>query len=147
MKTNVACLGPARPSRLCRTEPRAHHAQFAAQTGFTLIEVLVALAVLSIALAAVVRTMGQSIDLATDLRERTVALWVAHERAVTLQLGKTWPDLDTTRGKTEMGGREWEWQQQVTSTEVAGMRRVDIEVRTPNSPDVRGRMSIFLREP
>lgn len=140
MKTNVANLAPARP-------PRPPAVQFAAHTGFTLIEVLVALAVLSIALAAVVRTMGQSIDLATDLRERTVALWVAHERAVALQLGNTWPNLDTTRGKAEMGGREWEWQQQVISTEVADMRRVDIEVRIPNSTDVRGRMSIFLRKP
>ena len=141
MKTNVAYLGPA-------WAPRPPRVRFGARTeGFTLIEVLVALAVLSIALAAVVRTMGQSIDLATDLRERTVALWVAHERAVALQLGNTWPNLDTTRGKAEMGGREWEWQQQVVSTEVADMRRVDIEVRIPNSADVRGRMSIFLRKP
>lgn len=145
MKTNVAYLEPARILR--PPAAQKHHARLAPHTGFTLIEVLVALAVLSIALAAVVRTMGQSIDLATDLRERTVALWVAHERAVALQLGNTWPNLDTTRGKAEMGGREWEWQQQVTSTEVADMRRVDIEVRIPNSTDVRGRMSIFLRKP
>lgn len=145
MKTNVAYLEPARILR--PPAAQKHHARLAPHVGFTLIEVLVALAVLSIALAAVVRTMGQSIDLATDLRERTVALWVAHERAVALQLGNTWPNLDTTRGKAEMGGREWEWQQQVTSTEVADMRRVDIEVRIPNSTDVRGRMSIFLRKP
>jgi len=145
MKTNAAYLEPARILR--PPAAQKHHARLAPHVGFTLIEVLVALAVLSIALAAVVRTMGQSIDLATDLRERTVALWVAHERAVALQLGNTWPNLDTTRGKAEMGGREWEWQQQVTSTEVADMRRVDIEVRIPNSTDVRGRMSIFLRKP
>lgn len=115
--------------------------------GFTLIEVLVALAVLAIALAAVVRTMGQSIDLAADLRERTLALWVAQERAVSLQLNNTWPDLSTTTGTAEMGGREWEWKQQATATEVADIRRVDIEVRTPRSPDLRARLSIFLRKP
>lgn len=115
--------------------------------GFTLIEVLVALAVLAIALAAVLRTMGQSIDLAADLRERTLALWVAQERAAALQLANTWPSLDTTKGTAEMGGREWEWQQQATSTEVAEMRRVDIEVRAPRSPDLRARISIFLRKP
>ena len=106
-----------------------------------------ALAVLAIALAAVVRTMGQSIDLAADLRERTLALWVAQERAALLQLAKAWPELDTARGTAEMGGREWEWQEQTTSTAVAAMRRVDIEVRAPRSPDLRARISIFIRKP
>lgn len=115
--------------------------------GFTLIEVLVALAVLAIALAAVVRTMGQSIDLAADLRERTLALWVAQERAALLQLTKAWPDLATAKGTAEMGGREWEWQERTSSTDVAAMRRVDIEVRAPRSPDLRARVSIFLRKP
>ncbi len=115
--------------------------------GFTLIEVLVALAVLAIALAAVVRTMGQSIDLAADLRERTLALWVAQERAALLQLAKAWPDLATAKGTAEMGGREWEWQEKTSSTEVAAMRRVDIEVRAPRSPDLRARISIFLSKP
>lgn len=115
--------------------------------GFTLVEVMVALAVLAIALAAVLRTMGQSIDLATDLRERTLALWVAQERAVSLQLTNTWPSLDTTEGTAEMGGLEWRWKQQTTSTEVPEMRRVDIEVRAPRSPDLRGRIAIFLRKP
>lgn len=115
--------------------------------GFTLIEVMVALAVLAIALAAVLRTMGQSIDLATDLRERTLALWVAQERAASLQLTDTWPGLDTTEGTAEMGGLEWRWKQQTTSTEVPDMRRVDIEVRTSRSPDLRARIAIFLRKP
>ena len=115
--------------------------------GFTLIEVLVALAVLAIALAAVVRTMGQSIDLAADLRERTLALWVAQERAVSLQMTNAWPELTTSTGTAEMGGREWEWKQQATSTDVADMRRVDIEVRAPRAPDLRARLSIFLRKP
>lgn len=131
------------------------HARFSVGTsqrqaparGFTLIEVLVALAVLAIALAAVVRTMGQSIDLAADLRERTLALWVAQERAALLQLTKAWPDLATARGTAEMGGREWEWQERTSSTEVAAMRRVDIEVRAPRSPDLRAHVSIFLRKP
>ena len=115
--------------------------------GFTLIEVLVALAILAIALAAVLRTMGQSIDLATDLRERTLASWVAQERAATLQLTNAWPDLDTTSGTLEMGGREWEWRQQAVATQVPDMRRVDIQVRAPRSPDLRARVSIFLRKP
>lgn len=115
--------------------------------GFTLIEVLVALAVLAIALAAVLRTMGQSIDLAADLRERTLALWVAQERAVYHQLNKTFPELSASEGTLELGGREWRWREQASSTPVADIRRIDIEVRTPGRTDVRARLALFLQKP
>ena len=115
--------------------------------GFTLVEVLVALAVLAIALAAVLRAMGQAIDLATDLRQRTVALWVAEERATDHRLRRDWPALDTTDGTMEFGEREWRWREQVTKTPLDELRRVEIEIRAPKSPDVLGRLTVFLRKP
>ena len=115
--------------------------------GFTLIEVLVALAVLAIALAAVLRTMGQSIDLAVDLRERTLALWVAQERAVYHQLNKTFPELTASEGTLELGGSEWRWREQASSTPVADIRRIDIEVRAPGRTDIRARLALFVQKP
>ncbi len=116
-------------------------------SGFTLVEVLVALAILAIALAAVLRAMGQAIDLSTDLRERTLALWVAEERATEYQLKRDWPGLDTKEGTMEFGGREWRWRDRISSTPLAELRRVDIEIRTPNSPDVLAHLAVFLRQP
>lgn len=116
-------------------------------SGFTLVEVLVALAVLAIALAAVVRAMGQAIDLSADLRDRTVALWAAEERATKLQLRADWPAIDTTDGTMEFGEREWRWREQVSKTPADDLRRVDIEIRAPKSPDVLGRLTVFLRRP
>lgn len=115
--------------------------------GFTLVEVLVALAVLAIALAAVLRAMGQAIDIATDLRQRTVALWAAEERATDHELRRDWPALDTTDGTMEFGEREWRWREQVSKTPLDELRRVEIEIRSPNSPDVLGRIAVFLRKP
>lgn len=117
------------------------------QTGFTLVEVLVALAILAIALAAVLRAMGQSIDLTTDLRDRTVALWAAEERATERLLRAQWPDLDTTEGTMEFGEREWRWRERVSATPFPELRRVDIEIRAARSPDVLGRASLFMRRP
>jgi general secretion pathway protein I len=116
-------------------------------SGFTLVEVLVALAVLAIALAAVVRAMGQAIDLSNDLRSRTVALWAAEERATQLQLRDDWPAIDTTDGTMEFGEREWRWREQVSKTPVDELRRVEIEIRAPKSPDVLGHLTVFLRRP
>jgi general secretion pathway protein I len=115
--------------------------------GFTLVEVLVALAVLTIAFAAVLRAMGQAIDLTTELRQRTVALWVAEERATDHQLRRNWPGLDTTEGTLELGGREWHWRERVSSTPFEELRRVDIEITAPKSPDVLARLAVFLRRP
>ena len=115
--------------------------------GFTLVEVLVALAVLAIALAAVLRAMGQAIDLSTDLRERTVALWAAQERATDHRLRNDWPALDTTEGKMEFGEREWRWRENVSKTPLDELRRLEIEIRVPDSPDILGRLTVFLRRP
>lgn len=115
--------------------------------GFTLVEVLVALAVLAIALAAVLRAMGQAIDLSTDLRQRTVALWVAQERATEHELRRDWPSVDTTEGTMEFGERQWRWRERVSATAAPNLRRVDIEIRAPDSPDILGRLTLVLRKP
>jgi general secretion pathway protein I len=75
--------------------------------GFTLVEVLVALAVLAIALAAIMRTMAQAIDTTAALREHDVALWVAQSRLAEHMMRKDWPGTDTANGDAEMGGQKW----------------------------------------
>lgn len=115
--------------------------------GFTLVEVLVALAVLSIALAAVLHAMGQAIDLTAGLRDRTLALWVAEERAALHQLRQEWPSLDTIEGTTEFAGREWRWLERTASTPIADFRRMDIEIYPAGSKDRLATMAVFLRKP
>jgi len=109
--------------------------------------VLVALAVLAIALAAVLRAMGQAIDLSIALSQRTIALWAAEERATDHRLRSDWPSLDTTDGKMEFGDREWRWQEKVSTTPLEELRRVEIEIRAPDSPDILARLTVFLRRP
>lgn len=115
--------------------------------GFTLVEVLVALAVLAIALAAVLHAMGQAIDLTAGLRDRTLALWVAEERAALHQLKPEWPSLDTREGTAELGGREWRWVERTASTPVADFRRMDIEIYAAGSRDRLATLAVFLRKP
>lgn len=115
--------------------------------GFTLVEVLVALAVLAIALAAVMHAMGQAIDTSTGLRDRTLALWVAQERATKYQMEHAWPAVDTSDGTTEFAGREWRWQDRVSSTPVPELRRIDIEIRASANSNVLASLAIFLQQP
>jgi general secretion pathway protein I len=115
--------------------------------GFTLVEVLVALAVLAIALAAVMRAMGQAVDTTVSLREHEIALWVAQNRLAEHQMRQDWPDADTVDGEAEMGGEKWYWREQVSTTPEPNMRRVEIAVRrTPDSKDSRARLVGYLRK-
>jgi general secretion pathway protein I len=118
----------------------------AASRGFTLIEVLVALAVLAIALAAVMRAMAQAVDNTVSLREHAVALWVAQNRLTEHQMRQDWPAADTINGETEMGGEKWYWREQVSTTPEPKMRRVEITVRrSPDSKDARAKLVGYLR--
>ncbi|HYA37370.1 MAG TPA: type II secretion system minor pseudopilin GspI [Candidatus Methylomirabilis sp.] len=114
--------------------------------GFTLVEVLVALAVLAIALAAVMRAMAQAIDTTATLREHEVALWVAENRLIQHQMGQDWPSVDTTDGDADLGGRKWYWREQVSSTPEPKMRRIEITIReTADSKDTVAKLVGYLR--
>jgi len=112
--------------------------------GFTLIEVLVALAILTIALTVVMHSMGQAIDLTANLRDRQVALWVAQNRLTQHQIQRDFPPSDTTEGTVEMGGREWRWREQVSATPEAALRRIEIEVRLDEKSSALARLVGFL---
>jgi len=115
--------------------------------GFTLVEVLVALAVLAIAFAAVMRTLGAGIDLSADLRDRNVALWVAQNRLTEHQIQHAWPAPDVFEGTSEMAGRQWRWRETVATTPEAAMRRIEIEIRAPRNEQVLARLVGFLENP
>lgn len=130
-----------------RSETRSGPGRHRGCAGFTLVEVLVALAVLAIALAAVLHAMGQAIDLTAGLRDRTLALWVAEERATLHQLKQEWPSLDTSEGTMEFAGREWRWLERTASTPITDFRRTDIEIYAAGSKDRLATVAVFLRKP
>lgn len=96
--------------------------------GFTLLEVLVALAVVAIALSAILTSSGRNVNAAASLRDRTVAMWVAENRLAEVRLEAGWPDTGRTRGQVEMAGRDWFWTMRVEETQDEDLRRVELEV-------------------
>jgi len=115
--------------------------------GFTLVEVLVALAVIAIALGAVMRTLSQSIDVSANLRDRALAMWVAQNRLTREQADRAWPSADTREGTDTMGGRDWRWREQVANTPDQDLRRVEIEVRAAKGDAVLAHLVGFLAHP
>ncbi len=107
-----------------------------------------ALAVLAIALAALMRSLGQSIDTSYALRERTLATWVAQDRLIMHQLKLDWPAPDTTEGEAEVSGEKWFWREKVIATPEKKMRRIEITIRrNSDSQTYQASLVGYLREP
>ena len=106
--------------------PRSNRTQ---QRGFTLIEVLVALAVLAISLAAVINGISANVSNAAHLRDRTLAHWVAMNKVAEVQAGVTFPDTGVTKGAALLAGRAFDWSMTVPGTSDTNVRRLDVEVR------------------
>jgi general secretion pathway protein I len=103
--------------------------------GFTLIEILVALAIIAVALAAGMRALAQSADSATALKARTLGLWVAQNRLAAAQISTPWPAPGNYRGNATQAGAQFLWREAVTTTPNPAFRRIEISVMEPNRPD------------
>jgi general secretion pathway protein I len=97
--------------------------------GFTLVEVLVALAIVAIGMAAVLGALTSSANTVSYLRDKTFAQWVALNQIATLRLSGQMTATGNSDGDTEYAGRTWHWRQEVTATDVPGVVRIDIKVR------------------
>lgn len=97
--------------------------------GFTLIEVMLAMAVFAIAGVALLGVADNNYRHISHLEEQMFANWVASNQLVEVSLDKTWPPKNNRKGQVEMAGRTWYWQQKVIKTTNKEMRSVVIEVR------------------
>jgi general secretion pathway protein I len=96
--------------------------------GFTLIEVLIALAILSIALAATMRATAMATTSAEEVKLRTYATWVAQNRAAELSAKRSFPSVGAENGQTEMGGVGFRWTATTNETPNSAFRKVEIAV-------------------
>jgi general secretion pathway protein I len=103
--------------------------------GFTLIEILVALAIVAVALAAGMRALAQSADSASTLKARTLALWVAQNRLAAAQLAEPWPALGSAAGESEQAGTRFIWRESVSGTPNPAFHKIEIVVAEPQTPD------------
>lgn len=103
--------------------------------GFTLIEVLAALIIVSLGMLGVIQAVGQTASNSSYLRQRTLAHWVAMNKLTDVRLQPNAPKVDKSSDEVEMAGQRWRWTMTVTQTPVETMRRIDISVRPDEAPE------------
>ena len=96
--------------------------------GFTLIELVVALAVIAIGMTAVLHSASQAAHAGTFLKQRTVAHWVASNQAAEFSINREWPDPGVITGTEAMAEQTWQWEAEVQNTVVPELRLVTIRV-------------------
>lgn len=117
--------------------------------GFTLLEIMVALAVLALAMSAVIKAAADYTDNQSYLRDRTMTAWVARNVLVQHQLENQWPRVGERKGTLLMGRREWQWLANISQTDEEKLRRIDVEVRAldDDDEDPITVLSGFLKQP
>jgi len=96
--------------------------------GFTLIEMLVALAVFSLAAMALLNLSGESTRSAQRVETRTLGGMVAENVAVEAAVAPALAEGEGS-GASDLGGRRWVWSRSVTATADPELLRIDVRVR------------------
>lgn len=114
-----------------------------AQQGFTLLEMLVALVIFSLAALALVRLQVVSVRTAADLDQRTLAQIVARNLAYERMTDPETPSEGETEGTVENAGRTWHWVQGAKAT--MGGRLMGITIRVDSGPGQSPAVMSFVK--
>ena len=114
------------------------------QTGFTLIEVMVAFMVIVISLSAIIDSTSSSTWRASYLKEKTIAGWIAQNQVALYRAKKTWSSASNSSGDVSMAGQEWEWKMQVSKTDDPLLRRIDVEVYLDGDENIKASATGFI---
>lgn len=102
--------------------------------GFTLIEVLVALAILAVASASLIKVSAQALRQSSALEERTIAYWVAENTITQMQLDHEMVASGDRSEVVQMASREWSVNIHVIDTADPDLKRADVSVKLKSSP-------------
>ena len=115
--------------------------------GFTLLEVLIALFVISISLVAIAGEMISMLNTANTMQERTYASWIAHNKVTEMRLANIVPEVSASSGELDYANREWAWRAVVSETGVDNLFRVDVTVSYPGGEPLSRMVTGFIGEP
>jgi general secretion pathway protein I len=105
--------------------------------GFTLLEVLVALAIVGTALGASLRAVGSLTQNSTDLRASLMATWSAENRLSQIRIAGEWPQLGNRNFDCPQGDLALVCQESVFATPNPAFRRVEVGVVDASNPERR----------
>ena len=99
--------------------------------GFTLLEVLIALAIIAISITALLKASIQSTVITERLKEKAASHWAAMYIIKSIELGTISTNGTATNTITAIG-KSFYWKAQSSPSPVKGMKKVNVQIRTQN---------------
>ena len=119
-----------------------------AQQGFTLLEIMVAIAILATAMTAIIKSTGQVSNNAFMLRQKTFAHWVAQNKMNELLISKAWPNTGKDKDEATLADLDWKLEIETDATPVETIRKVTIYVSSVDSEDeIASSITGYLMDP
>jgi general secretion pathway protein I len=97
-------------------------------TAFTLIEIMVALAIITITLGAIIENTTAANLNAQYLRDKTVASWIAMNEISLMRAKREWSSASSKQGEVDMAGQQWQWKMNILKTDDENIRRLNVQV-------------------
>ena len=117
------------------------------QRAFTLIEVMAALAIVAVAIAALLTTVSQQVQAATRIKNLTYANWIAQNRIAEIRLENETPEVSETDTEVFFAGLEWSVVTNISETGVENLYRIDVDVGFAASDDIIRTVTGFVGPP
>ena len=96
--------------------------------GFTLIEVLAALIIVTLGMLGAIQAVTQSAGNGSYIRDKTLAHWIAMNRLTETRLAGKPPAIEDSSGEVDYAKQRWRWTMKVSKTAVESMLRMDVSV-------------------
>jgi general secretion pathway protein I len=103
--------------------------------GFTLLEAMVALVIVTLGMMAVNTQLNRYVVAAQYIEQKTLASWIATNKITELSVGPVWPEVDEYEEELDFAGRHWRCQIEVSETDVKNLHRVDVSVMLDDNPE------------
>lgn len=105
------------------------------QRGFTLLELLVALAIFATAGVAIIQSSSNHMRTVWQLEELTIASYVANNQLQQAMLETQWPPKETQQGEVTMANRNWSWRLRSTTVPDPDLRELTVAVSLAEQPE------------
>lgn len=109
-------------------------------SGFTLLEVLIALSIVALALAAVLRVLSYNVHATQLTRDKLAAHWVARNVVAECQVGLlSFAQTTEHTGSSQLLGQSWSWRARRLGAEPAEALTAPIQVEVTRQGKVWAR--------
>lgn len=115
--------------------------------GIVLLEVMIALVVVSLGMLAVHGTLSKFAETAHHMKRKSLASWIASNKITEFSVAPRWPEIGETSGNLDFANLEWHWRAEVSETQVENLRRVDVSVAFADDRDAVVHSLFGLIEP